>query len=68
MVTDDAKSDYNKVQDADSGNQAELSHELLAGGASFYAMHEFENYQRKQGKQQPCMITSTSTFTIAIPR
>ncbi|KAK3698628.1 hypothetical protein LTR37_016856 [Vermiconidia calcicola] len=46
---DDAQSDYRKVKQSD--NQAELSHELLAGGASFVAFHEFENHQRKEGKE-----------------
>lgn len=45
---DDAQSDYHKVQESD--NKAELSHEILAGGASFIAMKEFEDHQRKEGK------------------
>ena len=54
---DDAQRDYNQVQNHDE-NEPKLSHELLAGGASFYAMHEFEEHQRKEGK-----LTFTFTFT-----
>lgn len=45
---DDAHEDYKKVQNSD--NQAELSHEILAGGASFMAMKEWEDHQRKSGR------------------
>lgn len=38
---------YNQVQNSD--NQAELSHEVLAGGASFAAFKMFEDRQRKEG-------------------
>lgn len=44
---DQAQNDYQQVNDP---NKAELSHELLAGGASFFAMHEFEEHQRKEGE------------------
>ncbi|TID22889.1 signal transduction protein [Venturia nashicola] len=39
---------YNEVQNSD--NKAELSHEVLAGGASFAAFKMFEDNQRKEGK------------------
>ena len=45
---DDAKDSYNQAYQDD--NKAELSHELLAGGASFMAMKMFEDKQRKEGK------------------
>ena len=44
---DDAHDDYKKTQNDD--NKAELSHEVLAGGASFMAMKEWEDHQRKEG-------------------
>jgi len=47
---DEAHEDYKKCND-DSENKPELSHELIAGGASFYAMHEYEEHQRKEGKE-----------------
>jgi hypothetical protein len=47
---DDAKDNYNKAYQDD--NKAELSHELLAGGASFMAMKMFEDKQRKEGKKK----------------
>ncbi|THV65771.1 hypothetical protein D6D19_08426 [Aureobasidium pullulans] len=31
-------------------HEGKLSHEILAGGASFAAMHAFEERQRKEGK------------------
>ncbi|KAF1346082.1 hypothetical protein BDV97DRAFT_319865 [Delphinella strobiligena] len=44
---------YNQVYDND-GNQQEhqgsLSHEVIAGGASFAAFKAFEDHQRKEGK------------------
>lgn len=42
---------YNQVYD-DNGqpkNEAELSHELVAGGAAFAAFKAFEDRQRKEG-------------------
>jgi hypothetical protein len=47
---DDAKDSYNQAYQDD--NKAELSHELLAGGASFMAMKMFEDKQRKEGKDE----------------
>jgi len=46
---DEAEDNHRKVQQHDQ-NQPELSHEVLAGGASFMAMHEWEEHQRKEGK------------------
>ncbi|KAK5162908.1 uncharacterized protein LTR77_011069 [Saxophila tyrrhenica] len=46
---DDAHDDYKKTQNPE--NKAELSHEVLAGGASFMAMKEWEDHQRKEGKE-----------------
>ncbi len=57
----DAQDDYNKVQDSDK-NQASLGHEVLAGGASFIAMKEWEDHQRKEGKLSPYLVF---TFTLA---
>lgn len=52
--SDDAQQDYNKVQKhpnkGQDKNEASLGHEVVAGGAAFYAMHEFEEHQRKEGK------------------
>ena len=45
---DDAEKDYNRVQQSD--NQAEFSHELVAGAGSFMAFKAFEDHQRKEGK------------------
>ena len=28
-----------------------MSHEVIAGAASFYAMHEFEEHQRESGEE-----------------
>lgn len=50
--TGEARDQYQQVENSD-GNQAELSHELLAGGASFMAMKMFEDRQRKEGEQLP---------------
>ncbi|KAK5010372.1 hypothetical protein BJ546DRAFT_38525 [Cryomyces antarcticus] len=36
--------------DGQSENKAEMSHELIAGGASFAAFKYFEDQQRKEGK------------------
>lgn len=46
---DQAQDDYNKVQNT-SPNEASLGHEIIAGGASFMAMKEFEDHQRSKGK------------------
>ena len=46
---DDAQNDYQRVQGHDE-NKPELSHEILAGGASFIAMKEWEDHQRAEGK------------------
>ncbi|KAK7967855.1 uncharacterized protein PG986_002132 [Apiospora aurea] len=45
---DDARDNYKQAYESD--NKAELSHELLAGGASFAAFKMFEDHQRKEGK------------------
>ncbi|KAK8035275.1 hypothetical protein PG993_010270 [Apiospora rasikravindrae] len=45
---DDAKDHYQQAYESD--NKAELSHEVLAGGASFAAFKAFEDHQRKEGK------------------
>ena len=44
---DDAQNDYQKAQD--NQDTASFGHEALAGGASFFAMHEFEKHQRAKG-------------------
>ncbi|KAL9530395.1 hypothetical protein SMMN14_06090 [Sphaerulina musiva] len=44
----EARDQYSQVENND--NKAELSHEVLAGGASFMAMKMFEDRQRKEGK------------------
>ncbi|KAF8859936.1 hypothetical protein BDZ45DRAFT_339412 [Acephala macrosclerotiorum] len=44
----DAQDSYQQVQD--SGNTSSLSHEVVAGGASFAAFKYFEDQQRKEGK------------------
>lgn len=46
----EARDQYSQVENND--NKAELSHEVLAGGASFMAMKMFEDRQRKEGKKQ----------------
>ena len=48
LSTGEARDQYQQVENSD--NQAELSHELLAGGASFMAMKMFEDRQRKEGE------------------
>ncbi|KAM0723678.1 hypothetical protein Q7P37_000666 [Cladosporium fusiforme] len=45
----EAQDNYNQVYQQED-NKAELSHELLAGGASFMAMKMFEDKQRKEGQ------------------
>ncbi|CAK1366370.1 uncharacterized protein RHO25_011121 [Cercospora beticola] len=45
---DEGRDNYQQAYDND--NKAELSHEILAGGASFMAMKMFEDRQRKEGK------------------
>lgn len=45
---DNARDDYQQVYESD--NKAELSHELLAGGAGFAAMKIFEDRQRSEGQ------------------
>ncbi|PPJ57301.1 hypothetical protein CBER1_09023 [Cercospora berteroae] len=44
---DEGRDNYQQAYDND--NKAELSHEILAGGASFMAMKMFEDRQRKEG-------------------
>lgn len=44
---DDAQQDYNNIQQSD--NTASFGHEAVAGGAAFFAMHEFEKHQRAEG-------------------
>lgn len=44
---DEAQDNYQKAQDP---NTASLGHEVVAGGAAFFAMHEFEKHQRAEGK------------------
>ncbi|CAK4033015.1 Hypothetical predicted protein [Lecanosticta acicola] len=46
----EARDQYQQSYGSDDGNKAELSHEVLAGGASFAAMKMFEDHQRKEGK------------------
>lgn len=58
---DDAKDSYQQAYQED--NKAELSHELLAGGASFMAMKMFEDKQRKEGKKQPHQPFTRPTHT-----
>lgn len=48
-AADDAQNDYNKVQN--SPHESSLGHEIIAGGASFMAMKEWEDHQRDKGKQ-----------------
>jgi len=43
----EAQGHYDEAYESD--NKAELSHEVLAGGASFMAMKMFEDRQRKEG-------------------
>jgi len=45
---EDSHDAYQQVND--DGNRAELSHEVLAGGAAFGAFKLFEDRQRKEGK------------------
>ncbi|GIZ47283.1 hypothetical protein CKM354_001037900 [Cercospora kikuchii] len=45
---DEGRDNYQQAYEGD--NKAELSHEILAGGASFMAMKMFEDHQRKEGK------------------
>ncbi|KAF2725123.1 hypothetical protein K431DRAFT_281092 [Polychaeton citri CBS 116435] len=45
----EAQDNYNQVYQ-NNDNQAEFSHELLAGGASFAAFKAFEDHQRNEGK------------------
>ncbi|EME42845.1 hypothetical protein DOTSEDRAFT_72329 [Dothistroma septosporum NZE10] len=45
---DEARDNYQQTYESD--NKAELSHELVAGGASFAAFKMFEDHQRKEGK------------------
>ena len=52
----EAQDNYNQVyNDQGSDNQAEFSHELVAGGASFMAMKMFEDRQRKEGECHNCV-------------
>ncbi|QIX01482.1 hypothetical protein AMS68_006999 [Peltaster fructicola] len=48
----ESREQYDQVYNGDGlqENKPELSHELLAGGASFMAMKMFEDRQRKEGK------------------
>jgi hypothetical protein len=52
--TDEGRDNYQQAYEGD--NKAELSHEILAGGASFMAMKMFEDHQRKEGKHS-CILT-----------
>jgi len=49
---DQARDSYNEVYAPRSEqHEGKLSHELLAGAAAFAGLHEFEEHQRKQGKE-----------------
>lgn len=47
VYSDDKKDDYEKVE---SGNHADLTHELVGSAAAFGAMKAWESKQRKDGK------------------
>lgn len=55
---DEARDNYQQTYESD--NKAEVSHELVAGGASFAAFKMFEDRQRKEGKSA-CRFFSLST-------
>ena len=48
VLIDEAQDNYKQAQQSD--NQASIGHEVLSGGAAFFAMHEFEKHQRENGK------------------
>ena len=50
-MTDEGREQYQQAYEQQDDNKAELSHEILAGGASFMAMKMFEDKQRKEGKR-----------------
>lgn len=55
FATDDAQQNHQEVYDQDGGydnpdNKGKLSHELIAGAASFEGMKLFEDHQRKEGQ------------------
>lgn len=69
----EARDQYSQVENND--NKAELSHEILAGGASFMAMKMFEDRQRKEGKKHlppsphsSSPTTNQLTFTFFFPQ
>ncbi|KAB8208706.1 hypothetical protein BDV34DRAFT_222384 [Aspergillus parasiticus] len=43
--------EYNKVVNADEGNQAHLSHELIAAAASFEATKAWEKHKAATGEE-----------------
>lgn len=46
---------YNQVYNEDQGeNKGSLSHEVIAGGASFAAFKAFEDHQRAEGNTSLC--------------
>ena len=48
MITDDAQSSYDNVQQQQ--NTGSFTHELVGGAAAFGAMKCFEDHQRREGK------------------
>lgn len=46
--------------DGQPDNQASLSHEVLAGGASFAAFKAFEDHQRSEGEFILCIVLASS--------
>jgi hypothetical protein len=51
MSWDDAQRNYNQIYNNPQPNESDWKHEVVAGGAAFAAMHEFEKYEEHQGKQ-----------------
>lgn len=47
---------YQQCYDGDSPNESSVSHELLAGGASFAAFKMFEDRQRAEGMHIRCTL------------
>ncbi|KAL2001842.1 hypothetical protein VTN02DRAFT_1133 [Thermoascus thermophilus] len=47
---DESRDAHEQVYGEENRHEGKLSHELLAGAASFAGFKAFEDYQRKQGK------------------
>ena len=49
-ILDDSNDAHRQVYEGENKHESHLSHEVLAGAASFAGMKAFEDHQRKEGR------------------